>query len=124
MIVTNIVLILLSRVLAGFYFLPEATTDLAVKLLICHGVGCIFIWSLAFTLPNALRAAGDVKFTMTISVLAMWICRIGFSYVIGTMWGMGVLGVWIAMCLDWVFRTAFFVTRLKGEKWKTKRAIT
>lgn len=77
MIGLNIFLILTSRLWVSFYLLPEETTNLAIQLLLCHGLGCIFIWPLAFTLPSALRASNDVKFTMTISVLSMWVFRVG-----------------------------------------------
>ena len=40
------------------------------------------------------------------------------SYVFGTMLGMGVLGTWFAMFLDWVFRIIFFVVRLQSNKWQ------
>ena len=41
----------------------------------------VIVWPLAFALPNALRAANDVRFTMIVSLLSMWIFRIGFSYI-------------------------------------------
>ena len=34
--------------------------------------------------------------------------------------GMGAVGVWIAMVIDWVCRSAFFVGRFVSGKWKTK----
>ena len=35
-----------------------------------------------FVLPNALRAANDVRFTMLTSVLSMAFWRLGFSYIL------------------------------------------
>lgn len=35
--------------------------------------------------------------------------------------GMGAIGVWIAMVLDWVFRVIMFVTRFLGNKWQTHK---
>ena len=56
---------------------------------------------------------------MIIAILSMWIFRIGFSYVLGRYMGLGVMGVWIAMSIDWIFRAICFVVRYKGGKWKT-----
>ena len=39
------------------------------------------------------------------------------------MLGMGLLGVWLGMIIDWVGRTAFFVPRYLGAKWLSKRVV-
>ena len=36
---------------------------------------------------------------------------------------MGLLGIWVAMFIDWVVRAAFFVARYRGSKWLTKRVV-
>jgi Na+-driven multidrug efflux pump len=48
----------------------------------------------------------------------MWVWRIAFSYVLAIVFDLGVLGVWIAMTIDWLFRSIFFVTRLMKEKYR------
>ena len=83
-----------------------------------HGVVGAFIWPLAFTLPNALRAAGDTRFTMVASTVSMWIIRVGIGVLMGSCWGFGVLGIWIAMMADWVVRGALFIPRFRGHKWE------
>ena len=65
-------------------------------------------------------SANDVRFTMVVSVASMMIWRLGFSYMLGIGFGMGAMGVWIAMIVDWVCRSAFFVGRFVSGKWKTK----
>ena len=35
----------------------------------------LFFWPSSFTLPNILRAAGDARFTMAVSILSMWVFR-------------------------------------------------
>ena len=49
----------------------------------------------------------------------MWTLRVGFGILLGRYWGMGVLGVWIAMCVDWLLRVTLFVLRFRGHKWET-----
>lgn len=53
-----------------------------------HGICAVIVWPLAFALPNALRAANDVRFTMIVSLLSMWIFRIGFSYILAIYFNM------------------------------------
>ena len=101
------------------YSLSPYTAKITKAIILYHGVIAVFIWTISFVLPNTLRASNDVKFCMIIAVLSMWIFRIGFSYVLGRYMGFGVMGVWIAMSIDWIFRAICFVVRYKGGKWKT-----
>ena len=83
-----------------------------------HAGVSILIWPLAFVLPNALRAANDVRFTMVVSILSMLVWRLAFSQVLCVQLGWGAVGVWWAMILDWVCRTICFVARFASGAWK------
>ena len=123
MFIVNLLIVLLLNPLISLYGLSDETASIAYELILYHSIMSSILWPTAFTLPNGLRAANDVRFTMIVSVASMWICRIGLSYVLGTMLHMQVLGVWIAMTIDWVFRIIFFVIRICGNRWK-KKAMT
>jgi len=84
-----------------------------------HGLFAMLIWPLAFTLPQALRAAGDTQFTMVVSSVSMWTMRVGFGILLGRFLGFGVVGVWLATFVDWFLRIAFFVPRFHGHRWET-----
>lgn len=113
----NIVIILIAPVIASWYNLTPEGNRLAIELIIYHSVCCMIMWPAAWTLPSILRAAGDVKFIMVTSIITMWVFRIGLSYVIGGFMGLGVLGVWIAMTIDWAVRCVLNIWRLKSGKW-------
>lgn len=101
------------------YGLSEETLRLAAVLVLIHD-GCgIFLWPASFTLTNVLRAANDVKFPMCVSILSMLVFRIGLSYLIGVGLGLGAVGIWIAMIVDWVVRASCFVLRYRSGKWKS-----
>lgn len=123
MICLNIILFLLAKNIAGWYNLTGLGTHYAVQLISYHSICCMCIWPIAFTLATVLRSAGDVKYTMTVSILSMWIFRIGFAYIIGKYMGVGVLGVWIAMTIDWAARGICNIIRFQGHAWERK-AIT
>ena len=76
-----------------------------------------FVWPLAFTPANALRAAGDVKFCTIQSALSMWIFRVALCMLLIRGLGFGVLGVWIAMFTDWTVRAVCYTIRFRGSKW-------
>ena len=97
---------------------PEAE-GYARQIVWLHGFMGMLIWPLSFTLPQALRAAGDTRFTMVVSSVSMWTMRVGFGVLLGRVLGFGVLGIWMAMFADWLLRIAFFLPRFRGHKWET-----
>lgn len=116
----NLAVILGMPLLLGLYNISAETHQLAWLLVFIHCACGIVLWPVSFVLPNALRAANDVRFTMMVSIASMMIWRLGFSYVLGIGFGMGAVGVWIAMIIDWVCRSLFFAGRFVSGKWKTK----
>lgn len=123
LIILNIFIFAIAPFISGLYNLTEMGDYLAIQLIRYHSICCMLIWPLAFTIPNILRAAGDAKFTLTVNVVSMWIFRIGLAYVIGGYMNMGVLGVWIAMTIDWLVRAIFNVIRFHGNKWEGKAVV-
>ena len=97
---------------------PEAE-GYARQIVWLHGFMGMLFWPLSFTLPQALRAAGDTRFTMVVSSVSMWTMRVGFGVLLGRVLGFGVLGIWMAMFADWLLRIAFFLPRFRGHKWET-----
>ena len=118
--VFNGAILLFLPQIVSIYALSGATMQLAILLVQIHAGFAILLWPASFVLPNALRAANDVKFTMVTSILSMAIWRLGFSYLIGVHMGLGAIGVWIAMVVDWVCRVVCFVLRFRSGVWKTK----
>jgi Na+-driven multidrug efflux pump len=118
---TNVLIVLFVGNLVDFYStLAPETRALAMRLSTMHAALAIVFWPVSFVLPNALRAANDVKFTMWAGIFSMLVCRILGSWVLCVHFGMGATGVWMAMITDWVCRTSFFVPRMLPGKWKTK----
>jgi putative MATE family efflux protein len=118
MISLNIVILLCRVPLVGLYNLSPETAAVTLQLVVYHTICCCIVWPFSFALPNALRASNDVKFTMIVSILSMWIWRIGFSYVLASYFELGVLGVWIAMTIDWLVRGICYGARFFSGKWK------
>ena len=119
--ITNLMIVLFVGNLVDLYAtLAPETRALAMTLSTIHASLAIIFWPVSFVLPNALRAANDVKFTMWVGIGSMLACRIIGSWVLCVHFGLGAVGVWIAMTTDWVCRTSFFVPRFLGGKWKTK----
>ena len=121
--VLNIAVFLVAGPLVGLFHLSAAAAADARAVLYTFTVASILIWPLSFSLPNALRAAGDARFTMIVSMVSMWVFRIGFSYLLGGAAKMGLMGVWVAMYIDWLVRSIVFTIRFARGKWKELRVI-
>ena len=113
----NAVLLLgLPLILSLYSLTPETHWYAAVLIWIHNGCAMLF-WPLAFTMPNALRAAGDVRVPMAVSIVSMVTVRVGGSYLLGLHFGLGAIGVWIAMVGDWIVRAICFVLRARKKLW-------
>lgn len=123
MTLTNLAVMLLAEPLIGMYHVSAETNRMAFEVMAVYCIMCAVVWPLSFTTPNALRAAGDARFTMTVSMFSMWIFRIGFSYILGSWMQIGLFGVWLAMEIDWVVRALFFTIRFLGKKWEKSNVI-
>lgn len=117
-VVISLLLIVVAPLIAGVYRLSAETTALAVEVIRYHALLAMFIWVPSFSLSNTLRAAGDVVWPMLIAIISMWVFRIGASYILSHYFAMGLMGVWIAMTVDWAFRAICYMFRYKGNKWE------
>ena len=120
--VNSVILISLPWLLKLFALSTKAYKYAYILVMIHDGMA-MFLWPTAFTMPNAMRAAGDVKYCMFISIFSMVVFRILLSIVFGIWLGWGAIGVWLAMIVDWTFRFIFFVWRFVSRKWLEYKVI-
>lgn len=129
-IISEVILVVMSVLVVSFAPLVTRvagmtgeSAKLTLELLqIITIVKCV-IWTLAFTLPNGMRAAGDVRFTATVSALSMWLFRVCGSWVLCRVFGIGLIGVWIAWFCDWGCRLIIYVLRYHSGKWLDKQVL-
>ena len=119
MTTTIVILWLLMPLILRIYNVSAEAENYARKIIWMHGAFGIVIWPIAFALPQVLRAAGDTRFTLAISTISMWTLRVGLGVLMARVWGFGVLGIWMAMFFDWIFRAVLFVVRFRGHRWET-----
>ena len=91
-----------------FHLSPEAQA-MALQVMQWFNLFSIFFWPSSFTLPNILRAAGDASFTMSVSIVSMWVFRVGFCYLMVLCFHGQLLSIWMgsssASC-GWASRPA------------------
>ncbi|MEN0584225.1 MULTISPECIES: EmmdR/YeeO family multidrug/toxin efflux MATE transporter [unclassified Kosakonia] len=104
---------------ASFYTQEEDVKEV-VKVLLWLNAAFMPIWAASWVLPAGLKGARDARFAMWVSMLGMWGCRVVAGYTLGIMLGMGVVGVWLGMFLDWAVRGALFYWRMVSGCWLWK----
>ena len=114
---------ILAPELALLYSLSPAAYSLAVEATRLNMFQTFLFWPPAFTIPNYLRAAGDAKYTMVVSIISMWLFRVVLSRILGVNLGLGFIGVLWGMFIDWYFRGICFIVRFAKGEWKKKTVV-
>ena len=90
-------------------------------------LGVPVLWAIVFVEPGralniiilgSLKSAGDVRFPVIIGMISMWGVAVGFSYLLGVYYGLGILGVWLAQGADEWLRGCFAYRRWMGKPWE------
>ncbi|MBQ0052329.1 MAG: MATE family efflux transporter [Treponema sp.] len=111
--------------------LSDEARNLAVGVIRTIMVANVVLWPMSFTMPNILRGAGDAKYTMFVSNISMWACRV-LPCILISNWilahypenpAVALYGIRVGMYIDWAFRTVMFGLRFHGKKWLEKKVI-
>ena len=119
----NLLIFSLTPLFMRFYALESDTKQLVVWLVLIHNLFNSIAYPFSGALSNGLRAAGDVKFTMYVSVISTIAVRLLLSWLLGVVLQMGVIGIALAMVSDWVIRAILFYWRQQSGKWETFQVI-
>ncbi|RZT02554.1 MATE family efflux transporter [Cuneatibacter caecimuris] len=119
----NLLIFLVTPLFLQFYALEPQTKRLVIWLVLIHNVFNAVAFPFSGALSNGLRAAGDVKFTMYVSVASTVAVRLLLSYLLGIVLDMGVIGIAAAMACDWMVRAGIFIWRQKSGRWKRFKVI-
>lgn len=119
----NLLTFLLTPAFLRLYAVGPETKRLVVWLVLIHNLFNAVAFPFSGALSNGLRAAGDVKFTMYVSVISTLAVRLLLSYLLGITLQMGVIGIAAAMVCDWIVRAVIFIWRQRSGKWKAFHVI-
>lgn len=122
--IMNVAIYFCIPMVAGAFRLTKAAKEMCITVIRLFNLFSIFFWAISFTLPQILRSGGDAKYTMCVSILSMWAFRVVLSYFFVREMDMGLVGVWLGMCMDWICRSVFFGIRFWGGKWMEHKVIS
>jgi len=109
--------------LLRFFAISDRTKSLVLILVLINNIFNGIAYPFSGPMANGLRAAGDVRFTMIVSISLTIGARFFFAMLFGLWLHMGVIGVAIGMSMDLVFKGAIFLWRYHSQKWTRFQVI-
>ncbi len=119
-ILWNVIVMLTTPVILHFFNLPSETKKLIIVTIAIHNLFSALVQPLVSLLSSSLRAIGDVRFVMWASIFSTIICRTILSFLIAKWFQMGVVGIVIAMILDWCIKAVLCIWRYNSDEWKSR----
>lgn len=121
--IMGIAFAVLLNPIADIAALTPESRELFINIMIIALVCKMLLWVPSFTLPNAMRAAGDVTFCAAVSAASMWAFRVGLTFILCRYLSFGLYGVWLGWFVDWVVRDIFYIWRYLSGRWTQKRVL-
>lgn len=100
-------------------FTPSAEVIELGKTTLRLAAGFEMFFSTFVVISGICRGSADVKMPLIVSTVGVWVVRLELAYVFGIMLEGGLIGVWIGISCDVVFRGVMMLVRLKSKKWMT-----
>jgi putative MATE family efflux protein len=122
-VIAAAVLLPLFPLLIKMFNPPDEIIPTIFIMILIAAIAQPVVWSQSFIMPSILRAAGDSNFTSIASLLSMWLLRVVLGYILGITLGFGIIGVWVAMIVEWGSRALIFIWRFKGKKWYAHKLV-
>lgn len=118
-----LVLIVLTKPITRIAGMDTIAASMVFDMMLYITITKPFVWVLSFVPSYGMRAAGDVKFSMIVSSLTMWLARVAICIFLIRVMHVGPIAVWIAMSCDWTLRAIIFTGRFFSNKWLDKKVI-
>ena len=107
----------ISRPVVALAGMEKESAALCIYMLGWITIAKPILWAPSFVTAYGMRAAGDVKFSMIVATLTMWLLRVSLATYLIRVVGLGPMGVWIGMFSDWGMRAIIFTIRFRKGKW-------
>ncbi len=121
--VWNVLILCCLPLILPLYDISAETKHLIIIIVIIHNLFCGTIGAFFGPMSSGLRAAGDVKFTMYASIFCTVIFRTGMSFLLCLGFKMGVIGIALAMVMDWSLKAVILMIRYRSGKWLDHQLI-
>ncbi|NLS77922.1 MAG: MATE family efflux transporter [Chloroflexi bacterium] len=110
-------MVLFARQVMGVFINDPEVIELGVPCLRLLGFVQPFLMGMHIY-SGALKGAGDTRATMVITTASIWLLRLPLGYLFATVLRWGLTGVWIALAVDQIMRTALYWLRYRAGRWE------
>lgn len=122
-VVWNALMLVIVPIALMAYDLSPETKQLVIILVIIHNLFNAFVFPISSPFTNGLRAGGDVRYAMFVSIFATVVVRVILSYLFGIVFNLGVIGIALAMGVDWCVRAFLSLRRYQSGRWLAHQVI-
>ncbi|MDF2985888.1 MAG: putative efflux protein family [Eubacterium sp.] len=115
--VLGIIMVIFSKHLAGMYSDDQLVIMESVAIVCTFGLmePMLAILNLC---SATLKAAGDIKYVMVTSFVGLWTFRVGLSFILIKLFGMGLIAIMIGIFFDFCSRSIMYLLRMNKGRWK------
>ena len=115
--VIGILMVIFNKQLAGLYSADQLVINESVVIVCTFGL--IEPLLAVLNLCSAtLKAAGDIKYVMVTSFVGLWTFRVGLSFLLIKLFGIGLYAVMIGIFFDFSSRSVMYLVRMNKGRWK------
>lgn len=116
-VILTAVVFALANVLVNIYSTDNEVRAIGATAIRIFSISQPFL-SMVVIFSGALRGAGDIMYVMITSFVGIWGFRILLTVLLNSVFSMGIMGVWIALCADFFIRAVMYLFRYKKGRWK------
>ncbi|NNF41486.1 MAG: MATE family efflux transporter [Phycisphaerales bacterium] len=113
----GIVFMLFGNALTSLISLEPVHLDHTPNLLFICGTVQIF-FAITMVVRQGLRGVGDTRWTFLITTISSYGVRLPAAYLLGVTCGLGIEGIWLGLCGEFVVRASLFSWRFFHGGWK------
>lgn len=123
LVISCLAVLALTRPITILGGMEPASAQMCLQMMLAITLVKPLVWAGSFIPAYGLRAAGDVRFSMVVSCLSMWLFRVTLCVFLCRRMGFGPMGVWIGMFADWTVRCIVFAVRFHSRRFLRHQVI-
>ena len=116
-LVASGIILVACPIMISFFNLTDETLAIAEQLSRAVAIMVFFSAAESMMTKGVLRAGGDTRFLMIADALFLWVAAIPLGYMAALVWNLSAFWVYIALRIDWVFKSIWCTFRLYSRKW-------
>jgi len=100
------------------FFKPEREVMTLASLCILIAAFEQLPFGLVSIYEGGLKGAGETQGPMLVTFLGGIGIRLPMAYLLGIHWGLGLVGVWIGITIDWIVRLGVIYSLFRWGRWR------